>query len=95
MNRLLLQVALRMPSMRHPFQLYLTKLMMMSPDKVLILLQAIVAESADGEALDVELAASGFGQHYQEVNTFLALFLTASCTGSLQRLLIVLSEVLL
>ena len=31
------------------------------------LLQAIVADSADGEALDVELSASGFGQHYQEV----------------------------
>ena len=29
--------------------------------------QAIVADSADGEALDVELAASGFGKQHQEV----------------------------
>ena len=30
-------------------------------------LQAILASSADGEGLDVELAASGFGKQHQEV----------------------------
>lgn len=30
-------------------------------------LQAILASNAEGKGLDVELAASGFGQHHQEV----------------------------
>jgi len=36
-------------------------------------LQAILADSADREGLDVELAASGFGQQHQQVSFMLLL----------------------
>ena len=35
-------------------------------------LQAIVADNAEAKGLDVELAASGFGQQHQEVTPFSA-----------------------